>query len=181
MNWVKFAPYIQIALLLGRLHCHLFMLLWIQCYTWKCSQDKFICPLSCLTTHTVAACISVCFFMRNGDKEAERERVSVCACARSCISASPRVCILVFKLTHPDTAQQRLGPHVNVCHLKLLIFQRWLIFFLPLAVMRSLWVLNIPLIELICSLLPHVISVQLLKCLMSARSWPLCQPPGNSL
>lgn len=137
-----------------------------------CRTSQFICPLSCLTTHTVAACISVCFFMRNGDKEAERKSVWVCVRARSCISASPRVCILVFKLTHPDTALQRLDPHVNVCHLKLLIFQRWLIFFLPLAVMRSLWVLNIPLIELICSLLPHVISVQLLKCLMRSRSWP---------
>lgn len=94
-----------------------------------CRTSQFICPLSCLTTHTVAACISVCFFMRNGDKEAERKSVWVCVRARSCISASPRVCILVFKLTHPDTALQRLDPHVNVCHLKLLIFQRWLIFF----------------------------------------------------
>lgn len=55
----------------------------------------------------------------------QREREDVCAC----MSVPLRVCVLVFKLTHPDTALQRLGPHVNVCHLKLLIFQRWLIFF----------------------------------------------------
>lgn len=139
------------------------------------------CPVSQLI-QCLRAYASVSLWETETKKQRERacERASVCARARSCISASPRVCILVFKLTHPDTALQRLGPHVNVCHLKLLIFQRWLIFFLPLAVMRSLWVLNIPLIELICSLLPHVISVQLLKCLMRTRSWPLCQPPGNS-
>lgn len=34
-------------------------------------------------------------------------------------------------LTHPDTALQRLDHHINVYHLKLLISQRWLIFFNP--------------------------------------------------
>lgn len=157
--------------------CHLFVLLWIQCL-----QDKSVYLSTVLSHNSYSGCVHISLFLyeKRRQRSREKERASVCARARSCISASPRVCILVFKLTHPDTALQRLGPHVNVCHLKLLIFQRWLIFFLPLAVMRSLWVLNIPLIELICSLLPHVISVQLLKCLMRTRSWPLCQPPGNS-
>lgn len=104
-------------------------------------------------------CVYVCESAR--ETKRQRERKDVCAC----MSVPLRVCILFFKLTHSDTAFQRLGPHINVCHLKLQIFQRWLIFFLPLAVMRSLGLLNIPLIELICSLPPHVISVQLVKCL----------------
>lgn len=113
-------------------------------------------------------CVSECKRRVGNEHTGQRDGEKGWMCA--CVSAPLRVCILFFKLTHPDTALQRLGPHVNVCHMKLLIFQKQLIFFLPLAVMRSLGVLNIPLIELICSLLPHVISVQLVKCLLRFRS-----------
>lgn len=47
--------------------------------------------------------------------------------------------------------------------------------------MRSVGVLNIPLLDAICSLLPLVISVQLLRRLQSSGSWSACRLIASSL
>lgn len=116
-------------------HCSVVFVLLVNCFflsaihalmvqvlnSKPCGPNPFICPLPCLTA-LHRQCVCLCVF------EWGEERWM---CVHACVLAPLWVCVLFFKLTFPDTALQRLGPHVNVCHMKLLIFQKRLIFFYP--------------------------------------------------
>ncbi|CAI5652683.1 unnamed protein product [Oreochromis niloticus] len=74
LKTIRGLVFVKIALLLGCLHCHLFMLLWIQCYNWKCLQDKSVYLSTVLSHNSYSGCMHISLFLYEKRRQRSREK-----------------------------------------------------------------------------------------------------------